>query len=58
MFSSYFFNGIFYLILGIREMCALGLIGKLVTGPWMKKFYVAPVLVWHPSDQKCLRCTC
>ena len=25
-----------------REMLILGLIGKYLTGPWMKKFYVAP----------------
>nr|XP_012563345.1 unnamed protein product [Hydra vulgaris] len=26
---------------GIRELCAIGLMGKLLTGPWMTNFYVA-----------------
>ncbi|XP_070181627.1 uncharacterized protein [Littorina saxatilis] len=27
---------------GILELCALGLFGKLLTGPWMTKFYAGP----------------
>ncbi|XP_065672601.1 uncharacterized protein LOC136090265 [Hydra vulgaris] len=27
---------------GIRELCVLALIGKLLSGPWMTKFYIAP----------------
>ncbi|XP_047146716.2 uncharacterized protein LOC124819371 [Hydra vulgaris] len=28
--------------IGIRELCVLALIGKLLSGPWMTKFYIAP----------------
>ncbi len=28
--------------IGKTEMTVLGLFGKLLTGPWMKKFYVSP----------------
>nr|XP_047135654.1 uncharacterized protein LOC124812735 [Hydra vulgaris] len=28
--------------IGIRELCVLALIGKLLSGPWITKFYIAP----------------